>query len=267
MEMMTMAEALLWEHMTVKEVREALENTTQTILIPLGVTEQHGYHLPLRMDCYNCEEISIRASEQCGCFVAPTLAYTYSGGELPGTINISPHVVTQMVVEILHSLCLQGLRNLIVVLGHGGSENDRATQDAAEIFLRNNPQFSDRNVAVYRFWTKSPLCTKAFEDGDYHSGYFETSLLLHWHPDQVRDEYVLDEPDVVAMMREDQDAYQLAEKRVDHEDVVPWIRQNPRIKVGVMGEPEQASAELGRRMSDEAVAGLVELIRAMEQAS
>jgi len=121
MEMMTMAEALLWEHMTVKEVREALENTTQTILIPLGVTEQHGYHLPLRMDCYNCEEISIRASEQCGCFVAPTLAYTYSGGELPGTINISPHVVTQMVVEILHSLCLQGLRNLIVVLGHGGS--------------------------------------------------------------------------------------------------------------------------------------------------
>ncbi len=262
-----MPEALLWEHMTVKEVREALENTTQTVLIPLGVTEQHGYHLPLRMDCYNCEEISIRAAEQCGCFVAPTLAYTYSGGELPGTINISPHVVTQMVVEILHSLCLQGLRNLIVVLGHGGSENDRATQDAAEIFLRNNPQFSDRNVAVYRFWTKSPLCTKAFEDGDYHSGYFETSLLLHWHPDQVRDEYVLDEPDVVAMMREDQDAYQLAEKRVDHEDVVPWIRQNPRIKVGVMGEPEQASAELGRRMSDEAVAGLAELIRAMEQAS
>jgi len=260
-----MSKALVWEHMTVNEVRDALETKTQTILIPLGVTEQHGYHLPLRTDCYNCEEMSKRAAAQCGCFVAPTLAYTYSGGELPGTINISPHVVTQIVVEILHSLCLQGLKNLIVVLGHGGSENDRATQDAAEIFLRNNPQFSDRNLAVYRFWTRSPLCQQAFADGDFHSGYFETSLLLYWHPGQVRDEYVLDEPEVVAMMREDQDAYQLRDKRVDHEDVVPRIRQNPRIKVGVMGEPEKASAELGEKMSNEAVAGLVELIRAMEE--
>ena len=262
-----MSEALMWEHMTVKEVREALESKTRTILIPEGVTEQHGYHLPLRTDCYNCEEISKRAAERCGCFVAPTLAYTYSGGELPGTINVSPHVVTQIMVEILHSLCLQGLQNLIIVLGHGGSENDIATQDAAEMFLRNNPQFSDRNIGVYRFWTKSPLCQKAFEDGDFHSGYFETSLLLHWHPEEVRDEYVLDEPEVVEMMRQDQDAYQLREKRVDHEVAVPWVRQHPAIKVGVMGEPERASAELGKQMSDEAVEGLVELIRATEAAS
>lgn len=258
-----MSRALIWEHMTVKEVRNALEAGMRTILVPLGVTEQHGYHLPLRTDCYNCEEISRRAADQTGCFVAPTLAYTYSGGELPGTINISPHVVTQIIVEILRSLCLQGLENIILVLGHGGSENDRATQEAAEIFLRNNPQFHDRNIAVFRFWQNSELCRRAFEEGDFHAGWFETSLLLYWVPDQVRAEYVLDDPALVETLRRDQDAYQVRTRNVEHELVVPAIRQNPAINVGVIGEPERASAELGKQISDEAVAALVELIEAM----
>ncbi len=262
-----MSEALIWEHMTVREVRDALQAGTRTILVPLGVTEQHGYHLPLRTDCYNCEEISRRAADRTGCFVAPTLAYTYSGGELPGTINVSPHVVTQLIVEILNSLCLQGLQNIVLVLGHGGSENDRATQEAAEMFLRNNPQFHDRTIAVFRFWINSPTCRRAFEEGDFHSGWLETSMLLYWRPDQVRDEYVLDEPEVVQMMREDQDAYQLRERNVEHELVVPAVRQNPAIKVGVMGEPQKASAEIGRQVTEETVSALVELIEAMEAAS
>lgn len=258
-----MAEARIWEHMTVKEVQDAMEAGMRTVLVPLGVTEQHGYHLPLRTDCYNCEEISRRAAEQTGCFLAPTLAYTYSGGELPGTINVSPHVVTQIVVEILQSLCLQGMQNIVLVLGHGGSENDRATQEAAEIFLRNNPQYRDRTIAVYRFWVNSETCRKAFEDGDFHSGWFETSMMLYWAPDEVREEYVLDEPDVVRMMREDQDAYQLREKNVEHDLVVPSVRQHPAIKVGVMGEPAKATAEIGRQITEETVGPLVELIEQM----
>ncbi|MFW6156719.1 MAG: creatininase family protein, partial [Armatimonadota bacterium] len=181
-----MTEALVWEHMTVKEVRDTMDAGMRTVLVPLGVTEQHGHHLPLRTDCYNAEEIGRRAAEETGCFIAPTLAYTYSGGELPGTINVSPHVVTQMIVEILNSLCLQGLQNIVLILGHAGSENDRATQEAAEMFLRNNPQFHDRNIAVYRFWVNSETCRQAFEEGDFHSGWFETSLMLYWAPDEVR---------------------------------------------------------------------------------
>jgi creatinine amidohydrolase len=258
-----MSEALIWEHMTVNEVRDAMDGGMRTVLVPLGVTEQHGHHLPLRTDCYNCEEISRRTAEQTGCFVAPTLAYTYSGGELPGTINVSPHVVTQIITEILRSLCLQGLQNIVLVLGHGGSENERATQEAAEMFLRNNPQFRDRNIAVYRFWVNSETCERAFAEGDFHAGWFETSMMLYWAPDEVREECVLDDPEVVRMMREDQDAYQLREKNVDHEQVVPAVSQNPAIKVGVMGEPEKATAEIGRQITEEAVGPLVEMIEQM----
>ena len=37
------------ENMTVKQVREYLK-CKQSIIIPMGVIEQHGYHLPLKTD-------------------------------------------------------------------------------------------------------------------------------------------------------------------------------------------------------------------------
>ena len=40
--------------MTVKEIREYLK-TNKTIIVPYGVVEQHGYHLPVSMDIHNAE--------------------------------------------------------------------------------------------------------------------------------------------------------------------------------------------------------------------
>jgi len=64
--------AKLWLKLTVEEIARELEQTP-TALLPLGVTEQHGYHLPLAVDVYNTEMICTRASEQTGCLVIPPL--------------------------------------------------------------------------------------------------------------------------------------------------------------------------------------------------
>lgn len=262
-----MSMARIWEKMTVNEVRESLEHT-QTVLIPLGVTEQHGYHITLDTDCHNAWQISTRAADRTESFVAPLMPYTFSGGELPGTINIDYHLVALFVTDILRALSANGLQNLIVVLGHGGTENARAAQEGAELFLRQYPCYADRKVAVYRFWEHSPACQEAFEDGDFHAGYFETSMMMYWAPGQVRPgEPTLDDPELVHLMRTDQDAYRELKKPVDHPDVVPYIRQNPRMKVGVMGDPARASAALGQRICEETVDALVDLIQKMEQAA
>lgn len=254
---------LLWEHMTVNEIRRALEST-RTILIPVGCIEQHGHHLPTRTDCYNAEGICRGASDKTGALVAPTVAYAYSGGELPGTINIAPPVVSLVLMEILRDLSRQGLANLVLVLGHGGTENDQAVAGAADMFLRTHPDRSDLNVAVYRFWKVSPTATRAFEEHDYHAGYFETSMMLHVAPDEVREDLALDEPALVELMRQDPDNYQSRVKNVNHEAVVPHVHQNPQTRVGVIGDPEQASAELGATIFREAIEGLVELVGVME---
>ncbi len=258
-----MMEPRLWGHMTVKDIREALA-TTQTVLIPVGCVEQHGYHLPTRTDCYVAEGLCAGASARTGALVVPTVAYSYSGGELPGTINIAPPVVSLLLMEILRDLSRQGLRNLIIVLGHGGSENDRAVHDAADMFLRTHPDRGALNVAVHRFWKSSPLAQAGWEDHDYHAGYLETSMILHAAPQDVRSEIALDTPELVSRMREDPDNYQVRVRHVEHGEVMPHIHQNPEVEVGVMGDPARASAELGARAFEEAIAGLVALIELIE---
>jgi creatinine amidohydrolase len=244
-------------------VREGLRET-QTVLLPLGSTEQHGYHLPLSTDTHNGQEISRRASEQTGCFVTPCFHFAYSGGELPGTVDCTPETTAVVVKDLITVLGRQGFRNVIVVLGHGGSENEQAVRLAAETVQRRSEDLSGVRVAIFAFWKSAATPARAFAERDYHAGWLETSLMLHWKPELVGDERVVDSPEAVAA--QSQEAHKRREA-VPHGDVVPRVRQNPAVEIGVWGDPSKASAEIGRQACDESVAALVELIRAMERAA
>ena len=64
--------------MTVKEIREYLK-TNQTIILPYGVVEQHGYHLPLSMDIHNAEVPSYALAEKLGCISEKRLSRRKTG--------------------------------------------------------------------------------------------------------------------------------------------------------------------------------------------
>jgi len=258
--------AYLWEFMTVKEMKAALKKT-KTVIFPIGVIEQHGYHLPLNTDVYNCYELARLVSEKTRCLVAPPLTYTFSGGTLPGTININPQVVSLIIIEACRSFASQGLKNIIVLLGHCGSENQKATQEAADMFLRQNPDLKV-NLALLPFTDLSASVKKAFKDKDYHAGYMETSLMLYWHPEFVhKDEIVTDKKYILNMLRQDPDSYQVKKKSIPNKYICPNIYQHPEIKVGVMGDPSKASVEFGKKVVRECVANMVRLIRDIERKS
>jgi len=201
-------EPFLMEHMTVEDVRRALQRT-KTVLVPLGVTEQHGYHLPLSTDVHNAYQIARRVSARTGAVVAPPLWYSYSGGSLPGTINVAPQVMALMVSEIIQSLLQQGFRNVLLILGHAGSENLQALKDLTSLFLARHPELTNVVVALGPVWEFSATFKKAFEEHDYHAGYIETSLMLYWAPEQVRTERIVqDQPEVAESLREHPDNYQ-----------------------------------------------------------
>ena len=63
--------------------------------------------------------------------VAPTMYQSFSGGDLPGTINITPATMAHVVSDMLVSLAAQGFRNFHLFLCHGGSENSRASKGTA----------------------------------------------------------------------------------------------------------------------------------------
>jgi creatinine amidohydrolase len=260
-----MSKAKIMYGMTVEEVRNGL-NDMKTIVVPLGVVEQHGYHLPLSVDMHNAEQIAWRASDISGCFVAPCMHYSFSGGTLPGTINLSPSTVTQVLMDIFRSLVLQGFKNIIVLLGHGGTENTQAAKDAAAIFQRLSPEIQGISVSIIGFWELSPTYMKAFDEHDYHAAKYETSLMLHWKPEMVHMERLqTDAPEFVDRMRTDPDAYLTFNKAIDSPFVIPQMVQSKEMNVGVMGIPHEANVELGATIAEEASTALAEYVEKLEK--
>ena len=64
------------ENMTVKLVRKYLERK-KSIILPLGVTEQHGYHLPLKTDSLIAGHIGRLLGEKTDIMVAPTILQSF----------------------------------------------------------------------------------------------------------------------------------------------------------------------------------------------
>ena len=106
----------IMENMTVKDMEEAL-SSTRTAVIPVGVVEQHGFHLPLSTDIHNVQEVAKRAAPQMNAVIAPTIPYCYSGGELLGTVNVSPQVFSLYVMDICSEFFHMGFRNIVIFLG------------------------------------------------------------------------------------------------------------------------------------------------------
>jgi creatinine amidohydrolase len=243
-------------HMTVKEVRRYLE-TKRSVIVPVGVIEQHGYHLPLSTDALIASGVGRMIGERAGVMVAPTMHQSFSGGGLPGTINISPSVMSLVLSDMLVSLVSQGFRNFYLFLCHGGSENARALDNALKMLLRTNPAFETVMVAllpVWKFHSRPAGRDGTPQSGDWHAGRVETSLVMALAPELVQSDALETDPEPLLRLQiEHPDNYQRAEKIVDDPFVVPRMRQRPDIQVGVMGYPAEASVELGRRLIEEIV--------------
>jgi len=242
--------------MTVKTVQEYLERK-HSLIVPIGVIEQHGYHLPLSTDALVAEHLGRRIGEKTGMLVAPVMHHSFSGGSLPGTINISPNVMALVMSDMLVSLVSQGFRNFYLFLCHGGSENARSLQMALQLLLRLNPAFEHVLIALLPVWKcNSPGVgwRRAVQEGDWHAGWLETSLVMALEPDLVRlEDLAVDEEPWLSRQIAHPDNYQRAEKIVDDELVIPRMSQHPEIRIGVMGYPEQASKALGEEIAQDIV--------------
>jgi len=248
--------------MTVKEIREYLK-TNKTIIVPYGVVEQHGYHLPVSMDIHNAEVPAYVLAEKLGCIVAPPLNYCFSGGQLPGTINVRPTSFCAIMCDIVESLAAQGFENILIYPGHGGSESLAQLKEALRILKWLNASLEKVMIMILRradHWhaPKDPRMTGA----DYHAGRSETSLMLAYRNNLVQlDQMEMDEPELAERMRHDQDAYQICTTLSGQPQEIATTRQRPEIKVGVMGYPEFASAEFGKLAVESAISVMAEMVK------
>jgi creatinine amidohydrolase len=254
--------------MTAETVRAYLRER-HAVIIPLGVTEQHGYHLPLSTDTTIAERLADRIGRETGVLVAPAVNTAFSGGGLPGTINISPAVMSLVVRDMLLSLVSQGFRTIYLLLCHGGSENARALDDTLKLLLRTNPAFEQVMLSLMPVWDLGPNddgYRRGFAQKDWHGGWVETSIMLHLAPELVQMHRLqLDSDELLKLQCDHPDNYQSAESIVDDPMVVPRMRQRPDIEVGIMGDPARATAKEGARLVSLLVDDAVRRIRDLER--
>ena len=53
-----------WEELTTPDFIKAVKNSESTCIIPIGVMEKHGAHLPLGTDMLYIRDIAVRAAKR-----------------------------------------------------------------------------------------------------------------------------------------------------------------------------------------------------------
>lgn len=235
---------------------------TPTVILPVGIIEQHGYHLPMGTDIFNVEEPLRRGFDKINAFIAPGLHYCFSGGSFNGTMNVNPQLFGLMVTDICREFVGMGFRNIIIFMGHGGTENVESVKLSIQVFLRDE---ANKDIAVLLAEGLSETSAKIFkgdENGsDFHAGEGETSRMMYWKPELVHMENLrMDEPHAAHMLRTDQDWYAQRTRVFDSPMCVERVIQRPSLEVGVMGFPERATAETGEIICNETIEGLAKLV-------
>jgi creatinine amidohydrolase len=147
-----------------------------------------------------------------------------------------------MINDIAASLRKSGVPDLVLINGHGGN-----------YVLSNVVQESD-HMALFPIepdWTAARLAggVETTNETDMHAGEFETSLLLHAHPELVRTDYA--EHDFVTGDR----PHMLT------------LGLNAYTASGVAGRPSLASAEKGRAALTYLVTSFGDVLSALKSSS
>jgi creatinine amidohydrolase len=217
----------------------------RTCILPCGVLEEHGSHLPLGTDAFHAIALAEAVSERMPVWVAPPIYYGLcrSTSEHPGTVGIRGETLAHLVRDIIWSLYAQGMRQVVILSGHAGGTHMAVLADAGEQLLSELPEIKIAVLSVL------DLGEDAWEGivktpGDSHAGEVETSVMLHILPELVKGTAPEEYPSFPA--------YILVRNKTAY-----WPG-------GVWGNPKAASRDKGRELMERSVSALIDLIHKLE---
>jgi len=123
------ARSVHFADLTWTEIAADLAAGTDTIIIPVGGTEQSGPFIAVGKHDFRADAQAERiARDVGGTLVAPVVAYVPEGGTAPrsghmrfaGTISIPPAAFTGLISGAAESFRVQGFRNIVLLADHGG---------------------------------------------------------------------------------------------------------------------------------------------------
>lgn len=224
----------------------------KVILIPIGHTEQHGYHLPLSVDTIIIGAIAKGTADlmPTRSWTMPVMPYGVSThrASFAATLNAGGRAFEDFWVVVIDVLVGRGFDRFYIMSGHGGNSS----------FLVNVVKYAGERhrrifCATAFLHTSGRIGAEALDKyrtskigGMGHAGELETSYLLHLRPDLCQMERVVDETDFVSTPDYYMDWIEGGALVANP----PWDDDS---KTGAYGAGSHATAEKGRLWLEAAI--------------
>ncbi|MBQ9942459.1 MAG: creatininase family protein [Christensenellaceae bacterium] len=177
--------------LTWQDVDEYLK-TEDTIIFPIGSTEQHGPAGPLGVDTYAAIAIAEDAAKKAGVLTTPPMWFGDSPHHLgfPGTISLTTETLVAVVKEVVKSLAKNGFKRFILINGHKSTNLAALTTACRALHEYELPEV--KIALTDPLW----LCRNAAEVKDeieHHSGELEISHVYYKFPGLIKEEKLVEE--------------------------------------------------------------------------
>ncbi len=173
-----------WEELSAAEFREGITLAQGTCLLPFGILEKHGPHLPLGNDLLNVRYAALNAARQEYAVVFPEYYFgqIFEAKQQPGTVAYSRRLQLDLLQETTDEMARNGCKKIIIVNGHGG--NNSLLPYFAQTQLDTPHDYVVYVLGITRSGPGEPK-HRSNPATDMHAGESETSMSMIARPDLV----------------------------------------------------------------------------------
>jgi creatinine amidohydrolase len=242
--------SIRWEELTAVDFRSGIRQAQGTCVLPFGILEKHGPHLPLGTDLLNVRYAVLQAAGQEYAVVFPEYYFgqIFEAKHEPGTVAYSAQLQLQLLQETTDEMARNGCKKVLIVNGHGGNEH----------FL---PYFAQSQLEKPHDYVVYVLGLVEAPPG----GPGRKSTVLNWHAGEAEtSKMMIARPDLVHMDRARNESG-TDQRRINLPDnVYTGIWWYGRFPNHYSGEGQMATRELGDYEMKAWVDGIVTAIRAVK---
>ena len=171
-----------WEEMTAAEFDQAIQTSRGTCVLPFGIIEKHGPHLPLGNDLINVRWAALHGAQKEFAVVFPEYYFgqIFEARHEPGTMAYSGKLQLELLQETTDEMARNGCKKILIVNGHGGNNHLLP-------YFAQSQMAAPHDYVVYVYMNagygpgRPALKTKT----DAHAGESETSHTMVARPDLV----------------------------------------------------------------------------------
>ncbi|MGH7522485.1 MAG: creatininase family protein [Gemmatimonadales bacterium] len=240
-----------WAELSAAEFRDGIARSQGTCLLPIGIMEKHGPHLPLGNDLLNVRYAATNAAQQEYAIIFPEYYFgqIFEAKHEPGTVAYSRGLQLELLQETSDEMARNGCKKIIILNGHGG--NNSLLPFFAQSQLEAPHDYVVYVLGITRSGPGEPK-HKSDPATDMHAGESETSMSMIARPDLVHLDRAAQESGAdLGRLKLPQGLY----------TGIWWYARFPN---HYAGEGAVASRELGEFEAKTWINGIVQAIRAVK---